>query len=107
MPMAEDHTSYFFATHFGLSQVPRWWNKRTALCSDLAALWDKRQAIYYLNEPEAPYRALQRSISFKYGISFPAINHLLGVAATDGSNPYGVIRDYLDQGQQRLKQTSR
>jgi hypothetical protein len=99
------HTLYWFQTNLGLSSVPRWYSTRQRLIGELADLWNARQALYYEALPESSYRALQRSLSHRYGISYGVINHFLGVAATDSADPFGVIRDYLSDAEPKLRRT--
>ena len=99
------HTQYFLQTHFGIDSVPTWWRRRKDFVEDLAGLWNKRQECFYQGTDKDAYRALQHAISKRYKVSYVVITHLLGVAATDPSSPYGVMRDYLLQGEPRLIRT--
>ena len=105
--MTHPHTQYFLQTHFGLSSVPLWYKHRQRLIAALTALWNERQATYYEGRPIASCRALQKRISQSFKISYSIINHLLGVCATDPSNPYGALYDYLEQGMPKLHRSQR
>ena len=100
-------TQQFLHLHFGLTDEPRWWKKRKELIPELAYLWDIRQSTYYEGRDRKEFLKQQLKISKRFRIPYRIINHLLGVAATDGSDTYGVIRDYLSQGDPRLTRTQR
>jgi hypothetical protein len=100
------HTNYFFQTHFG-SDIPTWWRRRKEVVEELSFLYELRQAIYYSNLDRSVFKKRIRYISRKFVMKYETIHFLLGVMTTDPSEPYGVIRDFLNQGLPKLKRTHR
>ena len=99
------HTKQWLHCHFGLDTVPTWWKRREELIPELADLWNIRQAIFYENGDAAEFQDKQRAISRKFILKYSIIHHLIGVMATDPSDPFGCLRDYLRMGTPRLIRT--
>ena len=109
MKMQSDHhphTQHWLKTVFGLDSVPLWWKHRKRFTGDAADPFDDIQASHYGDDPEARYRALQRGLSRRYCMTYQRVSFFLGVMSVDPSDPYGVLRDFLNQGLPKLQRTN-
>ena len=100
-----EHTHYWFSVHLGMEKVPTWYKRKKEWIHEIATLFSLRQTCHYTGLDNSAYYCFRYEISKRFRASYSAIDHCIGVCATDPSNPMGVLWDYFAQAEPRLTRT--